>query len=195
LAPIPSPLWRHLFHATVGSVLPLAGLFAPKDGMLLATGILTAVSLTLELARFRYSPLNRLLVHWLSPLLKEGEDRHLTGSTYLLIASFIAFLFFDRSVAVSALLFLALGDPAAAWVGKRMPGLRVWGKSPGGTAAFVAVALVTVAVLVGARVVPYHWSLLVGAGVAGLVELAPLRLDDNLTIPLLSGAAMHLMAL
>jgi dolichol kinase len=162
--------------------------------MIIATGILAAGSLTLELARFRYLPLNRLLVHWLSPLLKEGEDRHLTGSTYLLIASFIAFLFFDRGVAIAALLFLSLGDPAAALVGKRMPGPRVWGKSPGGTAAFVAVALVVVAILVATGAVPYHWGLLIGAGVAGLVELAPLRLDDNLTIPLLSGAAMHLLA-
>jgi dolichol kinase len=163
--------------------------------MLIATGILAAGSLTLELARFRYSPLNRLLVHWLSPLLKEGEDHHLTGSTYLLIASFIAFLLFDRGIAIAALLFLSLGHPAAALVGKRMPGLRVWGKSPGGTAAFVAVALLVVAVLVATGAVQHHWGLWIGAGVAGLVELAPLRLDDNLTIPLLSGGAMQLLAL
>ena len=61
--------------------------------------------------------------------------------------------------------------------------------------AFVAVAMGVVAVLVATGGVPYHWGLLIGAGVAGLVELAPLRLDDNLTIPLLSGAAMRLSAM
>ena len=42
-------------------------------------------------------------------------------------------------------------------------------------------------------VVQYHWGLLVGAVVAGLVELTPAPVDDNLTVPLLAGTAMHLL--
>ena len=47
------------------------------------------------------------------------------------------------------------------------------------------------AVLVGAGVAPLHWSFLVGAVVAGLVELAPLPVDDNLSVPLIAGAVMQ----
>ncbi len=111
----------------------------------------------------------------------------------MLIAAFIAFLFFGQTVAVAALLFLSLGDPAAAVVGRRMSGPRFLGKSPGGTAAFVVVSLLVVVVLVGSGAVQYHWGLLAGAVIAGLVELTPIPLDDNLTIPLLSGAAMHFL--
>jgi glycerol-3-phosphate acyltransferase PlsY len=186
-------VWRRLFHATAGSGVPVAGIFVPWEPLVIALGILSGGGLAFDLLRMRIPWLNRWLVSWLAPLLKQEEDRRITGATYLAIAAFFAFLLFDQSVAVSALLFLSLGDPAAALVGRRMPGLRVFRKSPGGTAAFIAVSLVIVAVLVGADVVEYRWSLLAGAVVAGLVELAPLPLDDNLTIPLISGGVMQLL--
>ena len=56
-------------------------------------------------------------------------------------------------MAVAALLFLALGDSAAALVGKRTPGPRVFGKSPGGTIAFIAASWAAVGVLVAAGAV------------------------------------------
>ena len=95
-------------------------------------------------------------MRWLSPLLKADEGQRLTGATYLVIGALFTFLFFDADVAVAALLFLSLGDPVAALVGRRMPGPRIFGKSPGGTAAFAAVGLATVGVLTGtgAEIVP-----------------------------------------
>jgi dolichol kinase len=147
----------------------------------------------MEIARFKVEWLNQCLVRWLAPLLKADEDRRITGATYMVIAGLIAFLLFDTVVAVSAMLFLALGDPAAALVGRRMPGPRLFGKSPIGTIAFLVVSLLIVEVLVGSGRFPYHWALLVGGAVAALVELAPVPPDDNLTIPLAAGGAMHLL--
>ncbi len=143
--------------------------------------------------RFRMAELNRLFLRWLAPLLKHDEDRKITGASYMLVAAFIAFLTFDRQVAVLALFFLALGDPAAALVGSRMPGPRLLGKSPGGTAAFAGASMLVVLTLSLTGGVDYHWGMLVGGLVAALVELAPLPVDDNLTIPLASGAAMQLL--
>ena len=136
---------------------------------------------------------NQVVFRLCAPLLKAGGDRRITGASYMVIAGLIAFLLSGTAVAVSAMLFLALGDPAAALVGRRMPGPRLFGKSPVGTAAFLAVSLLVVAVLVGSGRFPYHWALLVGGAVAALVELAPVPPDDNLTIPLAAGGAMHLL--
>ena len=111
----------------------------------------------------------------------------------MVVGGLFAFLFFGSDVAVPALLFLSLGDPIAALVGRRMPGPRVLGKSPGGTAAFVIVALAVVAVLVGSDAIDYHWGLWLGALIAGIVELAPVPPDDNLAVPLVGGAAMHFL--
>ncbi len=187
------PVPRRIFHVAAGSTLPIAGIFLPESAMVAGLAVLSAAGLGMEMARFKVEWLNRWLVRWFAPLLKADEDRRITGATYMVIGGLIAFLLFDTVAAVSAMLFLALGDPAAALVGRRMPGPRLFGKSPVGTAAFLVVSLLVVAVLVGSGRFPYHWALLVGAAVAALVELAPVPPDDNLTIPLAAGGAMHLL--
>ncbi len=190
----PSPtIWRRLFHLLAGSSIPLAGIFLPIVPTLAVVGALALASLTLDLARFRLAGLNRLFLNRLAPLLKPDEARRITGATYLLLSGFAAFLLFDQAIAVVAMLFLSLGDPAAALVGSRAPGPRLFGKSPGGTVALVAVGWLVVLVLVQAGVVQYHWGLPAAALIAGLVELTPIPVDDNLTIPLVSGAAMQIM--
>ena len=189
----PPPVWRRWFHLIAGSSIPVAGIFASDWGMVAALAVLSGGGLGLDLLRFRIQWLNQQFLRWLSPLLKSDEGRRLTGATYLMVGALFTFLLFGPEVAVPALLFLSLGDPAAAVVGRRMPGPRIFGKSPGGTAAFVALGLVTVGALTGSGAVEYHCGLLIGALIAGLVELAPVDLDDNLTIPLIAGASMHFL--
>ena len=178
-----------------GSIVPVFGLIFPHPQTIVAVGLLALTSLSLDLVRFRLPALNRSFMRYLSPLLKSDEGHHITGATYMLIAGFIAFIFFSREIAVVCMLFLSLGDPAAALVGKRAAGPRFFGKSPIGTGAFFLVSLLVVAGLVKGGAVEYHWSLLAGAGIAAVVELVPSRLDDNLTIPLVSGAVMHALYL
>ena len=55
------------------------------------------------------------------------------------------------------------------------------------------VSLSVLAVLVGSGAIEYHWGLWVGALIAGLVELASVPPDDNLSVPLIAGAAMHFL--
>ena len=186
------PLPRRIFHALAGSTIPLAGIFAPMPELTAALAVLAVGSLALDLARFRVSRLNRLFLRWLRPLLKSSEARRLTGATWLLLAAAIAFPLFDRQVAVAAFFYLSLGDPAAALVGRPLPGPRLFGKSPAGTLAFISVSLLAAALLVGAGFMPWHWGFAAGAIVAGLVELLPLPGDDNLWVPLAAGAVMQL---
>lgn len=187
------PIWRRLFHLTFGSIVPVVGIFASWSFIMVAVGVLALASLALDLTRFRSANLNRQFLRWMAPLLKMGEDHRITGATYMLVAGFFAFLLFDQAVAVTALLFLSIGDPVAALVGRRMIGPRIFGKSPLGTVAFIGVSFLVIAILLSSGVVPYHWGLLAGAVVAGLVELAPMPFDDNLTIPLISGTVMHFL--
>ena len=162
--------------------------FLPASLPVILTGILALASLTVDQTRFRVPPLNRLFFRWLRLLLKQEEVARMTGSTYMLIAACLCFLLFDMYIAVAVLLFLALGDPAAALVGRSASGPRFFGKSPLGTLAFILVSLVVVAAMVGSGVTQFKAGLVVAAVVAGLVELAPLPVDDNLTVPLVSGA-------
>jgi len=189
----PPLIWRRLFHVVAGSSIPLAAIFIPETALIWALAVLAAQGLVLDLVRFRVGWLNSLFMRWLAPLLKEDEEAHITGATYMLIAALIVFVLYGKEVGIPVMFFLSLGDPAAAIVGRRMPGPRILGKSPGGTAAFIAVGVGAVAVLIAADGIDHHWALWVGAGVAGMVELISLPPDDNLSIPLLAGTALFLL--
>ncbi|MCE2464154.1 MAG: hypothetical protein J4F46_09680, partial [Dehalococcoidia bacterium] len=160
--------------------IPLLGIFVGSSVMVVLLATASGLALLVELARLRLPFLNMILVARFKPLLKDTEDRRITGATYIAISALACFLVFDESVAVVALFFLALGDPLAALVGSRMGGFRIFGKSPLGTLAFVAAAISLAAILSAVNVVSFHWGLVVGAVVAALVELAPSPLDDNL---------------
>ena len=176
-----------------GSTIPVAGIFAPVDFMVAALAVMCGCGLVLDLTRFQIPWINRRFLYWLAPLLKDDERRRFTGATFMIIGALFSFLLFGPQVAVPALLFLSLGDPAAALVGRRLPGPRLRGKSPGGTAAFILVSFAVVAALTGSGAIDYHWGLWIGAVIAGLVEMASLPPDDNLSIPLLAGAAMYFL--
>jgi len=186
----PPSVWRRLFHIFAGSSIPLAGIFVSETAMIWSLAVLAAGGLVLDLVRFRIERLNLIFTRLLGPLLKQDEVAHITGATYMVIAAFFAFLIFGKDVAIPVMFFLSLGDPAAAIVGKDMPGPRLYGKSPFGTAAFIGVGCATLTVLLAADGVDHHWALWIGAAVAGLIELASSPPDDNLTIPLLAGAVM-----
>ena len=189
----PPQVWRRLFHLVAGSAVPAIAIFAPQTGFLIALTALAAGSVALELTRFGVGPLNRTYLRLMAPLLKSDEASHVTGATYMLIAGAVAFWTYGPDVAVPVMFFLSVGDPVAAIVGRRMPGPRVLGKSPGGTAAFFAVSAIIAALLVAVGAIEYHWALWAGAAIAGLVELAGIPPDDNLTIPLITGTAMWAM--
>ena len=186
-------VWRRLFHMGACSAIPLLAIFVDSVVMVILLATLSGLALLIETVRLRIPSLNNTLVAALRPLLKEAEDRRITGATYIAVSAVVAFLVFDKTVAIVALFFLSLGDPVASLVGGRMGGVRVWGKSPWGSLAFVVVSIAVVGVLSAAEVVSFQWELAAGAAVAALVELAPLLVDDNLTVPLVSGGAMSLM--
>ena len=173
-----------------GSSIPTIAIFSTSGVMVVLMVTLSGLALAMETARFRIPNLNRLLFGWLRPLLKTAEDRRVTGATYIAVSALVAFLVFEKPVAIAAIFFLSLGDPAAALVGIRAGGVRILGKSPLGTLAFFVVALAIAGVLSVSDVLPFHWGLVLGAAVAALVELFPTGLDDNLTVPLVSGAVM-----
>ena len=188
------PIWRRLFHLFAAGSIPLLAIFTGSGVMVPLTSALCGAAIVMEAVRFRLPELNRSILKLFRPLLKESEDRRVTGATYVALSSLACFLAFDIEVAIAALFFLSVGDPAAAFVGSKMSGRvlgwRLYGKSPIGSLAFVAAGLAAVGVLSGGGAIDYHWGFLVGVAVAALIELAPAVIDDNLTIPLISGAVM-----
>ena len=99
-------LWRRLWHLMGGSFFPVVALFVPRSGLLISLGSLTAACVIWEIARFTSPRMNLWLVSHLGSFLKQEERGfRLTGTTYLLLASLVVFLCFERDVAIVGLLF------------------------------------------------------------------------------------------
>ena len=194
--PKPAPrLHRRVFHLLATAALPLMALGLDREVMIAIAGAGTGLSIALELARRRFPQFNDWFLARFSVLLKESESSRVLGSTYMTASSLIAFLAFDKEIAILALLFAAAGDPLAGTVGRRFGRLRIGRKSVEGTAAFAAGAGAVGCGLIAAGLDAPYWVALSGAGLGALVELLPIPIDDNLTVPLASGVLMWALAL
>ena len=186
-------LGRRLFHMAAGTLFPVLAFFVERN-LFLALLILATVSLlTIDVARLFVSSLNRMFLYVLDPVLRADEERRITGASYALAGILAAFALFQRDVAILAVLFLALGDPVAAMVGMQFRRGRVFGKSPWGSLAMAVTGLGIAGVLHGTGAIDFQGVFVVGALVAAATEILPLRVDDNLTVPLSAGAAMTIL--
>ena len=184
------PIGRRVFHLVAASCTTLLALVIPEPAYMTLVGGGALLSLAVDVGRQRAGFFNRAYVGIFRSVLKPAEATDITGATYLLIAIFFAFYFFGMEVALPVLMFVAVGDPAAALVGPRCPGPRVWGKSPLGSLAFIAASMAVWAILVAAGFGVWSWAVAITVIVAAAVEFAPLPLDDNLTVPLIAGGFM-----
>ena len=190
-----STLKRALFHIFVGLSIALPALFLTKAALLIFLGLITFAALFLEVLRFSNKGINEWFLSLLKPLLREYETSRVTGASHMFVASLVAFIVFERDIAMLALCFLAVGDALATIVGKYLSKKSYPGKTlEGGLACFVSCVVTgLVFYYAGFNV---HWAtVLVGAIVATVVEVVPLPVNDNLTMPLIAGLAMTLIPL
>ena len=111
----------------------------------------------------------------------------ITGATYLLIGFTITVALFDMSIAVVALLLVSVGDSFAAIAGKIYPKIQIGSKTLSGS-LFGFFTSFLFAIFIEQSLRPS--IILLGSVVAMIVEIIPSKLNDNITIPIFSGAAM-----
>lgn len=176
---------RKAIHlSTVAVPLLVWVLPRPMGLALLGTGV--AVALLVEVTRGRIRWVRYHFLRRTRRLLRGEERRGFAGATYMAIAYFLALLLLPLPIAVLAMLYTALGDSAAALIGKRWGRHRAtWGKSLEGAAAGFIVDLLAGAMIPG---IP-GLAILLGAGAATILEFFPLPLDDNLRVTLGGGMA------
>jgi len=192
----------HLASAAV-PVAYAAGLARPL--VLTALGVAGAVATGVEVARRRSARARALFDGAVGTLLRAHERDRWSGATWMCVAYALAVLAFPRPEAVAAMLAVAVGDAAAAVVGRAAgarrarvlaargeavtrtapaPGAKTWE----GSAACAAAT--TLAALLVARL-PAAGALACGAA-AALAERPRGPLDDNVRVAAAAGAAAWL---
>ena len=122
----------------------------------------------------------------------------LSGACFFSLGCTLSITLFSHATAVASIAFLVIGDMAAALVGVSFGGdacvvkLGRQGKKSleGSAAMFTACVLVGLFVFYEEPMAEY--AVVLGALVATLVELwEPFAINDNLTIPVIGGLALH----
>jgi glycerol-3-phosphate acyltransferase PlsY len=184
---------RKLYHLS-GLVLILVYSMMDREHGLIMLGSLFVIATALDIARLKIKPVNSFVYSHLASFIRESERATLTGSPWYILGILCSAAFFDLPVAIMAVAFLACGDVTATTVGERWGRTKLWGgkKSLEGTAAFIGAGVA--AGIIISRFYPLSLAVIIpGALAAAFMEIMPVRVNDNLTIPLFSGAVMQLI--
>jgi dolichol kinase len=178
--------WRKAFHAANGLLIAFALTVADASTRmpLLALAALSTALLATDVARLALPEANVLFFKAFGRLASPREARGIASSTWYVVGVSAAVALFPRSAAISGVLVLALADPAAAFVGRKLGTRPFLGGTFEGSLAFFG----TSALILALR---HPWPIaLVAAALTTVAERRSWPLDDNLAIPLVSAGTV-----
>jgi glycerol-3-phosphate acyltransferase PlsY len=187
-------VWRALVHIAIGLGISIAAFFLSRGIMLVALGLAALGVLLVDLIRLRGPGFNAWFCRFFQPFLRDYETARLLGASFLIVSSLVVYTVFSLKIAVLAITFLAVGDPSARLVGERFGGWRLFRKNIWGVLACLIVCLAAASIWRYAGLSVPIAVALTGAAAAAIAEGLPTAIDDNLTIPLLSGFIMWLVS-
>lgn len=181
-------LIRKLIHIAA-SIIPIAYyLWVEWELIIIFTVCLSIGFLAADILRMYFSIVRKYFRRIFSALLRENEaNNQLTGATYLFMGISVALIVFEKKTAVCSALMVTLADPVAAMVGKWIGTTPILGKTVQGSLAFFITAVIITGFLFG-----LHWQIFIIAALITIIELLPMKINDNLTIPVAAGVSLYI---
>ena len=185
---------RKVLHLAA-AVTPFVYVFLTRDTMirLLAPCLLLAV--TIELLRYASPGFQVVFRRWVGFMVRDVEWNRITGATYVMVGALLSVWWFPKPVAIAAMLIQIVSDTAASLIGIRFGRTRFLGKSLAGSGAF----FITAVIILWLALPDSKGVALAAALVATLAEALPalrlgrFELNDNVTVPLLTGITIWLL--
>ena len=152
-------------------------------------GIVSLCFIGLDIFRFLHKRTNILLTEKTTAIFRKGEEKKFSTMTIFLISIFIIVLLFDFEIAITSLIFLVFGDMFGKIFGLAYGRHKIFEKTLEGTLAFYGSVIIFGYILYTTIDVPL--LILISGGIAApLIELLPIGINDNFTVPIISGAVM-----
>ncbi len=189
-------LIRKLWHMGTGliglSVYNQLELEARQMGMFLL--ILGIAALIVEFSRLNFPVINTIVLKFMKPFMRESERSSLSGFPFYALGAAISLLLFSEKIAILSILFLIFSDPISSFFGILYGKDKIiTNKSVQGCVAGFLVCY-SLTFLYGSYFYKPGIDLLLFSIIAGAIgtisELCSVVIDDNLTIPVLSGLGL-----
>lgn len=189
---------RKIWHMSGVSLMFLAYVYLSPAVSMTILASAWCLFVPFDFLRHRYPALNDWAVHAFKPIMRQSEVKRLAGTTYLLSGVLLVDILFPRPIVALTLLFLAFADPIASYFGILYGKDKIFGHKSiqGFMAAFFVCTAVTFLFLyinnflMDRLIVVSLFAGLVGA----FAELIPIgKLDDNLTLPVMSASGLTIL--
>jgi diacylglycerol kinase (CTP) len=186
----------HMSTGLVGLSLHLTlGMEKEETAAILLT--LSVLAFIVEFTRVKSKAVNEIVLKFMGPFMRECERNGMSGFPFYALGTSLALFFFSEKIAILAILFLIFSDPISSIFGvlygkdKILPNKSLQGSLAG----FITCYITTLIYLMANGVQEYSliWFALFSAIIGVLSELISIYLDDNLTIPLLSGFGISIL--
>lgn len=184
-------LGRTVYHSVGGVIVVIAGIFYMRFNSLIValSGVLFlfATGWVLEIIGVETMISKQRTAKHVKDFKK---STHYEAGTYWLLASIILLLFFPLNTAYASILILAIGDTSASFIGRNISKLKNplnKNKTVEGSLAFFATSLFAAMLFFPTS------TAIIAAFLLALVESLPLRINDNLTVPLSSGIILQIL--
>lgn len=194
-------LGRRLFHLLNGvAVVSAYALFFTHEQVIHVFGTVACVVYVADRVRIAYPELVARHAPWVNRFLVRAEERVRESAMIpYAIAVLLTILTVPKRAALVGICALAIADPLAAVAGIRFGRHRLTrNRSLEGSLAFFAATFAIAWLVLGGREGQPPMRVAAAAATIALAgalcELVPLRLDDNLTIPLVVGFSTWIVA-
>lgn len=191
---------RKLWHMSSGSLVLYIYLRSQESKYFMAHICLSIAlaGFAIDLTRKKHRGLNALVLRLMGPLMRRSEREGMSGLPFYAFGCSLALYFYHENLAIISIMFLIFSDPISSFFGvlygkdKILPNKSL----QGAVAGFFTCYLITLFYLMNTSTVGIH--MLIFAIVAGLIGatselVSAFNIDDNLTIPVLSGLGMTLL--
>ncbi len=141
---------------------------------------------------------NHLVLKLMGPLMRRSEREGVTGLPFYALGCSLALYFYERDIAILSIMFLVFSDPISSFFGvlygkdKILPNKSL----QGAVAGFFTCYLICLFYAMNTSTIGTH--ILTFSIISGLIGssselISAFNVDDNLTIPVLSGLGMTLL--
>ncbi len=188
----PAELSRKLIHL-FNLVIPICYFYFITDKNQMATFVLVfaIIFIIIDFARMRLELVKKIFNKLFNSMMRKHEiSGQFTGATWVLIIAVPVIYFLPKEIAILSLVYMSVGDIAAAIVGLSFGKTKMGEKSLEGSIGCLTVCISAALLL---NLVPLTISMS-GAVMATVFEALPLDIDDNILIPVGAGTTMAIVS-
>lgn len=191
---------RKLWHISTGSL----GLFLFINSEMSQTvwaSIIMGIALAgfaADFIRNRIPAFNSVVIKLMGPLMRRSEREGVSGLPFYALGVSLSLFFYQRDIAIVSSMFLVFSDPLSSFFGvlygkdKILPNKSL----QGAVAGFFTCYLITLFYVMNSSTLGTHilvFSIIAGVIGAASELISAFNIDDNLTIPVLSGLGLTLL--